>query len=194
MSRLLLLSVFFAMGFTNQVLAISNCGFETGDLTGWSTIDLTRGVAVGPPLSALEGIQPTEGQFLAIIGTTGEFRNEGRGLENLLGVPTGTLETAFGKVVARGTVITQTFTASAGDFVTFDWRYLTQERPSDPDNDDLAFLSLNGEITVLANVFSDLLSPNPPGPLDPPHPASLFSMNLDGARQVFPFLTPEFIL
>ncbi len=172
MIRFLLFLGIFIVGSTSQVWAISNGGFETGDFTAWNT--LSRGVAVGPPFAALEGLQPTEGQFVALIGTTGEFRNKGRGLEKLLGVPTGTLETAFGKVVARGTVITQTFTASAGDLVTFNWRYLTQETPTDTGNDDLAFLSFNGEVTVLANVFSDLLPPNPPGPFDEPSGISFF--------------------
>ncbi len=162
MSRLFLLSVFFAVGFTNQVWAISNGGFETGDFTSWSTT-IGQGTLVQPVFRGGFGyeVSPMEGEYFAHINPFGDF--SAQGLETLLNVPTGTLETKFGRPVRSGALIVQTFSASAGDLVTFDWRYFTQEQHTDsvPDNDQLAFLAFDREIKVLANVFSDLVPADP---------------------------------
>ena len=51
---------------------VSNCGFETGDFTGWSgttTTDLFSGVDNGNPFAM--GTTPYEGSFEAFLGSTG---------------------------------------------------------------------------------------------------------------------------
>lgn len=151
--------VFFLLFLPSTTWAISNGSFETGDFTGWDTIGGLN-AEVGQTFVNFPGVAPTEGLFFARIFNAGTTGND---LEKFLGVPTGTLPGAFGTAVNGGAAIKQAFTASRGDAITFDWRYFTQEDPTNTNNDDLAFVALNNEVTVLANVYSGL-SPASGGP------------------------------
>ncbi|MGL4401715.1 MAG: PEP-CTERM sorting domain-containing protein [Luteolibacter sp.] len=66
-------------------------------------------------------------------------------LETFVGLTAGGFFAA-GADVSEGSAMKQTFTVLAGDAITFDWQYLTNESSF-----DLAFIVLNGVFTELVN-------------------------------------------
>jgi hypothetical protein len=112
---------------TNATLI--NGGFETGDFTGWTTLGETS-----IETSAF-GSGPTQGTSQASLSTEGAAF-AGSIIEEFLGLDPGSLDNLGtsldflpfpGGVASQGSAIRQTFTANAGDLLTFDWNFLTNE-------------------------------------------------------------------
>jgi len=147
-----------------------NGGFETGNLTGWSTAGDTLVV------DASFGIPPPGGNFQALItnapSISGPHAESYSGvgsirispLEVFLGLPAhsladlgATLPLSSGGFPMEGSGIRQSFTASAGgDILSFRWNYLTRDCCAFPS--DFAFAVLDGNLFLLASAASPLVS------------------------------------
>ena len=137
------------MGGPQPVYAvIVNGGFESGDVTGWSA-----GGDVSVETAAF-GTGPTEGTYQAKL-TSGAFSVSASDLETFLGLASGTLNglSPSGQAAVEGSGIMQTFSANAGDVLSFDWNFLTNEIADGSGINDFAFASL-GAPFVLADTFT----------------------------------------
>jgi hypothetical protein len=153
------LAVLLTIGSAHATL--NNGGFETGDFTGWSTI----GDAL--VVSTSFGVTPTEGTYQALVtngpgGLFGQFQGSYSGVHSVVtsfvpgydtlgsfaGLPIASLyllSQLLGQGFAfEGSAITQTFSANAGSFLSFNWNYLTD------DGWDYAFVALDGTLILLA--------------------------------------------
>ena len=121
-----------------------NGGFETGNFTGWATTGNTS------IQTSAFGSGPTEGTFEALVSTA-EPTVTDFSLEAFLGLAPGSLDNLGNGNATFGSAIRQTFTGRAGDILTFDWNFLTNEF-TDPSNsfNDFSFVSL-GLLSELAD-------------------------------------------
>lgn len=130
--------------------AIINGGFETGDFTEWTKIGNTS-------IETAEfGSGPTEGNYEALV-TNSSSSISVPDLETFLGLDLGSLNDLGNGITYNGSAIKQTFTANAGDVLTFDWNFLKKEEP-DPIFNDFAFVSLNS-LSTLASLLKSSLVP-----------------------------------
>ena len=156
---------------------IINGSFETGNLTGWISSGYTavEKSTAGPTADghyASFQITPTAGTFLALAGTDhfgGVTPNPSSAakLETFLGLTNGTLNTIANPDSAiEGSAFKQTFNATAGQILSFDWNFATSETTA-PINNDYGFYTLNGTAFKLADTNSSLSSI--PGGLSAPY-------------------------
>ncbi len=137
---------------------IENGSFETGDFEGWNTIGDTS-----IETDSL-GIFPTDGTYQALI-TNGDSDAGGSvvdsDLEEFLDLAPGSLDGLVGGDATEGSVIKQTFTVEAGDVVSFDWNFLTNESTPNTTFNDTAFLNVNGFTFELADTGTNFVdAPN----------------------------------
>ena len=131
---------------------IGNNSFETGNFSSWNTIGDT----------SIEtedlGIFPTDGASQALI-TSGVSDSGGSvvdlDLEEFFDLPIGSLDGIAGSDATEGSAIKQTFTAEAGDVISFDWNFLTNESTPNETFNDTGFLSINGFTFELADTNAD---------------------------------------
>lgn len=132
-----------------------NLGFESGDLTGW--------LAAGDVnvVSTVSEIAPTEGTKQALL-TTNNSSVSDTDLEAFLGLDPGDLDALSTANVTEGSAIKSEFLyVKAGEVLTFDWNFLTNEFTPTFYN-DLAFVSINAAPSLLGDttgVFFSALSP-----------------------------------
>ena len=141
---------------SNIASAITNGGFETGNFTGWSTIGVTS------IETAAYGTGPTEGSYQALVTDNNEGSVSDSTIETFLELAAGTLDGLIANDATVGSAIKQTITASAGDMLTFDWNFLTDE--VEEYVPDFAFVSIvSGTSEILADaVSSTFVSSNTP--------------------------------
>jgi hypothetical protein len=136
--------------------AIVNGSFESNNFTGWTTTGQTTVTNSG------FGVTPVNGNYQALLqtlqNTTGVSTSA---LESFLGLGVGTLSSLG---VTEGSAIQQTFSANAGDKLSFSWNFLTNQDP-DLTYNDFAFFTLTNNVTQLADTFSPLLVPSLTTPL-----------------------------
>jgi hypothetical protein len=138
---------------------LANGNFGSGTLPPWSA---TGNASVE---NLLAGPAPSGNAFQAFIGNTGVgLYALGSGtavsvaaLDSALGLSAGALDSLkvagdTGNVVF-GSAIQQSFTASAGDQLRFNWNFLSDETGNHAGN-DFAFLSIDGNLQRIANTFS----------------------------------------
>jgi hypothetical protein len=141
---------------------IINPGFETGT-TGWTTVGGASVEGSG------FGVIPTEGS-LQLFLTTGSGAVSPEATETVMGMPNQSIRKIFrdyidkpgqssGKTVIEGSAVQQSFdVVAAGDFITFDWNFLTDEfirDPADPDSyTDFLWGYLEGPTTTEEIVFA----------------------------------------
>lgn len=159
---------FLAFAFAHLMLianasgSVLNGGFETGSFSGWSTI----GEAIVP--GAALGSGPASGSFNALITTgAGTFGDptlaavSTASLESFLGIPLGAVNdliattSPFAVSAFEGSAIKQTVTVLAGDTMSFDVNFLTNEFTPEDFYIDTAFVTFD-EIGVLFNTDSPL--------------------------------------
>ena len=157
--KLALLAAAFA-GTQASAAPLQNGDFATGSLApGWTAAGNTS------VENLLAGPAPSGKPFQAFIGNVGVSLyalGSGSalpeaGLSAALGLATGQLAglKQAGDIgdVAFGSAIQQSFTANAGDQVSFNWNFLSDES-SNANGNDFAFLLFDGTLTRLANTFT----------------------------------------
>jgi hypothetical protein len=121
--------------------AIINGGFEN-NFNNWIT---TGDVSIQ---TSSFGSGTTEGSFQALLSTDNPASYVGfaGGLEDFLGLSLGDLDPDINNFLfaTKGSAIKQAFTANAGDILSFDWNFLTE----DSFFPDYAFVVLNGLSTL----------------------------------------------
>ncbi len=125
--------------------AVINGSFETGDLTGWTVV----GSAQAPDASI--GVTPTVGTYQGYIETTGNYTQYAPPIEASLGITDSTLNGLGFTEFVNGTAISQDVTVSAGDTLTFDWNFLTDELDEDPLYNDFAYFTIDSAAYLLAS-------------------------------------------
>ncbi len=152
--------------------AIINGGFETGNFNGWDTTGNTS------TQTSAYGSGPTEGTYDALLSSTdGAARPSD--LESFLGLASGSLNSVNGQI-AQGSAIQQTFTANAGQRLTFDWNFLTNEATPSDNFNSFSFVTI-GSLSKLADTSSTFF----------PSPASLFlSFYKETGFQSFSYTIP----
>lgn len=126
---------------------IINGSFETDDFTGWTTIGSTS-----IETSAF-GSGPTEGTSQALLSTGGAtFSDEI--IEAFLGLKRRSLDEFGNGDVTKGSAIRQTFTANAGDILTFNWNFLTNEGAQVFPYNDFSFVSISSLSELADTTFS----------------------------------------
>jgi hypothetical protein len=111
-----------------------NGSFETGDFSSWDTAGSTS-------IETAEfGVGPTDGTYQALL-TNGYSSMSDADLETFLGLAEGSLDGLGNGDATEGSAIKQTIAVQAGDTLTFDWDFLTNEGMSSYFN-DFAFVSV----------------------------------------------------
>lgn len=137
----------FTLPETAPNAIVLNGGFETGDFTGWITLGETS------IETAAFNTAPTEGTYQALLSTAGAtFADEI--LEGFLGLEAGSLNNLSNGNATAGSAIRQIFTAEAGEILTVDWNFLTNERVP-PSFNDFSFVSISN-----LSELSDTLVPS----------------------------------
>lgn len=162
-----LMSLAGLLGASPSNAANINGGFETGDFTGWSRIGDTS-IQTGNSFVS----SPTEGVFEAFLSTASvaddNFNFSGTDavpssdVETFLGLKPGSLNNLGNGGVfpaIEGAAIKQTFTANAGDILSFNYNFLTDESAQSEYYNSFAFVVVNTSTNQLADTFS-ILNPS----------------------------------
>ena len=130
-----------------------NSSFETGDFTGWSK------TGKADIETADFGTKPADGTHYAALSTMFDTV-AGSDLESFLGLAPESLNALGNGKVEEGSAIKKTFTAKAGDVLTFDWNFMTNELESTlvGSNNDFAFFTLNPLLSKLADPSSSFVT------------------------------------
>ena len=140
----------------NSTSSIENGDFETGDFRNWNTI--------GDTSIETEDLGIfTEGTYQALI--TNGYSDAGGSvidsdLEEFLDLAPGSLDNLVDSDATEGSFIKQTFTVEAGDVVSFDWNFLTNEATPTCRINDTAFLTVNGFTFELADTGANFVEAN----------------------------------
>jgi hypothetical protein len=141
--------------------AVVNGDFETGNLAGWTLVG--SGKATGSGI----GVAPTEGVFQGYIETTGNFTALAPAVVASLGVPGSAIIGLGAGAPTNGTGISQDVTVLAGDTLTFDWNFLTDELNEAATYNDFGFFSISGSAFLLASRNSSIYNTvSPPAGFD----------------------------
>ena len=142
---LLLIAVCAAATPLPSRAAVINGGFETGNLTGWTLVGFGQATGSG------FGVTPTEGSFEGRIDTTGNFAALAPAVVTSLGVSGPTIIALGAGTPTKGTGISQDVTVLAGDTLTFDWNFLTDELNESATFNDFGFFTISGSAFLLAS-------------------------------------------
>ncbi len=148
---LIVLITAMAVGGSAHALSLTNGGFETGTFNGWMTTGDTS------IQTAAFGTGPSEGTFQALMTTDDGSVFDGS-LTSFFGLPVGTFDTLAGENATEGSGIKQTITVAAGETLSFDWNFLTDEFTPDDVFNDTAFYVIDGDAFLLANTFSSFVA------------------------------------
>ena len=130
-----------------QALTLGNGGFELGNFDGWETL----GIASIEGASFNSG--PPEGDFQALLQTDGSVEPFDFELDEFLGLPDGSLASVN---AVGGTAIKTEVTANAGEILSFQWNFLTDEGQQTPFQNDLVFFTVDDLGFVLTDVTNSL--------------------------------------
>jgi hypothetical protein len=128
-------------------VTVTNPGFETGDLSGWTITDSGQVTAIGATMvqtatGPVWNIYPA-GSFMAqIVGSSTTAAN----LDLFFGLAAGTIETNIPSVTS-GDGVVQTVTGNAGDVFTMYWSLVETDYP--PFNDTVFAVVNQGSTNVL---------------------------------------------
>jgi hypothetical protein len=153
---------------------IVNEGFETGDLSGWGTVgDVSTE-------DGSFGATPTEGAFDALLTNIGVNDMDGHfnPIDPFSGndsVDVASIEAAFGLganaidglgngnlAQSEGSGLFQTVTVNAGDQLTFDWNFLTNEFTPEINYNDFAFLAAGDSLIELSDLSGTFVASGTP--------------------------------
>lgn len=149
-----------------------NEGFETGDFSNWTT---TGNVTIQ---TASFGVDPTEGNFQALV-SNGVNSVSDASLETLLGLNAGDLDNLGNGDATEGSAIQLLpITVEAGDVVTFDWNFLTDEGTPSSFN-DFAFVSISS-LSELGDTNSNFFFSNTIFPSETGYGSFTYQFETDG--------------
>jgi len=146
-------------------VAVDNGGFETGDLSGWQSVGDVRVVdasfgtpPVAPVFQALIGNGPSPGGNVGnptnVFSFSGINSVNADDLEEFFGLPSSTLDNnPRQQFAAQGSGIVQSFTAQAGDVLSFFWNYLTDDGTF---GFDFSFAVFDGAVIFLGDPAIEL--------------------------------------
>src|SRR5262245_53947199 len=121
-----------------SAIAVDNGGFETGDLSGWAAIGdalvVDASFGTPPAASRFQALISNGPSLGSIFNLPNVFSFSGTNsvgadtLETFFGLPSDTLnDNPNQQFAAEGSGIVQSFTAQAGDVLSFFWNYLTDD-------------------------------------------------------------------
>ena len=153
MRRTFLLLVCAASVSSGAVINLSNQGFESGNLSGWTATGSVT--ASGATVIGQWTVTPA-GSYMAWLDSNDIFVPD---LETFFGLSAGTLSSGLPSPLGsptNGAGIYQDFTGNAGDTVTMYWAYVARDYES---FNDPAFAVIRGpgglqQVTVLASIYS----------------------------------------
>lgn len=125
-----------SMSVSSAPISLINQGFETGDLTGWDVLGSVSAVGVTDVTTSngtVYTISPNE-TTMAYLNSNGSTVTE---IEAFFGIEVGSLFAAQDSSdtvnqdgnfqLTNGSAISQSFVASAGDFVSMSWNYAARD-------------------------------------------------------------------
>jgi hypothetical protein len=133
-----------------------NGGFETSNFTGWTTLGNTTVVG------ALGTITPPQGNFQAAVSNSSGVDAKTT-LASFLGITAAQLQSTVpsGGNPTDGSGIKQTVSVNAGDTLSFQWNFLTNEAPGDSTFNDTGFVTITPSANpaqTLASTLSSLVA------------------------------------
>ena len=132
---------------------VVNGQFSNG-LAGWTTGG--DAAVVGHQLwltNALDATDDSDGVDRNLSGNAPLASGQPGGLEDGAGLPQGALDpnAALAVTATEGSVASQSFLAAAGSQLSFKWDLSTVDLSGDPALADIAFVVIDGQLTVLGN-------------------------------------------
>jgi filamentous hemagglutinin family protein len=123
-------------------------GFESGNFADWTTVGNTR------IETAAFGSSPTQGTSQALLNSNANGVSA-TALETFIGIQANSLNAQGNGSVTQGSAIKATLTGRAGDRISFDWNFMTNETQFDNNPNsyrDFSFVSVaNSSVTTLAS-------------------------------------------
>ncbi len=133
-----------------NAFAVTNGDFSI-DLAGWDAVgDASVQSSAALLTSAYDAGDDPSGNF----HFSGASAQDAPVLEAQAGLTSGALGNAW-----DGSLIKQTFTVNAGDTLSFQWNFLSNEVGAEFSQPDFAFVVINGALTQLGGVAQATLSP-----------------------------------
>ncbi len=147
------LALALAAGTANAQLVNGNFG---SGLAGWTTGG--DAAVVGHHLSltnAYDASDDTDGTSRNLSSHAPLVSGQPGGLEDSAGLAAQSLDpdAALGITATEGSVASQSFLAAAGSQLSFHWDLSTLDQSGDPTLADIAFVVVDGKLTVLGNVL-----------------------------------------
>lgn len=125
--------------------AVVNGNFGTGSFSpGWETLGQTS------VQDDSFGIAPPAGMTYQAL-TEANQGESATALETFLGLAPNSLTN---QGVTVGSAIRQSVALNAGDTLSFDWNFLTDQNPGSTDYNDFSFFTLGGTLISLADTFT----------------------------------------
>lgn len=135
--------------------AVVNGNFAAG-LTGWATLGDVAAVNGATLTTASLDVDdaPAGAGAFNVSGTSAAPVGVAGGVESFVGLPLGGLDPdpAAGSWAFEGSALKQTLAVKAGDTLSFDWLFSSQEDPPSGMN-DVAFVLIGQSLFTLADVF-----------------------------------------
>jgi len=136
-------------------ISLSNADFETGDLSGWNTI----GNVAATPSTSVTTYDSTLWTISAAGTTMAQLNSNGADvgtIESTLGLAAGTLQALNtnpnGGSLTNGSALYRSFTANAGDSISFAWDYVARDYVPYNDPAYAILIGPNVSVTVLASI------------------------------------------
>lgn len=133
------------LGAIPAAAQITNGGFESLSLAGWTSAGKTFAVSSSFPVDPSMGIEEAviaSGDGAAPVAT----------LESTAGLASGSLDGLGHGTVTRGSALVQTFNANAGDVLTLHWNFLSNDAVPAQFR-DFVFVVVDGVLIELANAL-----------------------------------------
>ena len=136
-------------------IVFNNPGFETGNLSGWSSI----GAVTATPSTTVTTFDNTLWTINASGGYMAQLQSSGASvatIESTLGVASGTLNALNtnpnGGNLTNGSALYQGFSANAGDTLSFAWNYVATDYVPFNDPSFALLIGPSQSVTVLASI------------------------------------------